>query len=258
MNEDMIVSDRWASLKAFTPARIAQGRAGHSLPTDELLKFQADHAMARDAVYSSLEISALSEQLSKMQSLVFRIHSQAHNRQQYLQRPDLGRKLNDISRQLLIENTSKKVFDVAFVVADGLSASAINRHAVPVLENLMTQLEALNWKVAPFTLVEQGRVAIADEIGFLLKAQIVVILIGERPGLSSPDSMGAYLTFEPKVGLTDESRNCVSNIRPEGLDYEFASNKILYLLQEMHRKKLSGVNLKDEMTLANVLDSDSK
>lgn len=258
MNENMIVVDRWASLKAFTPARIAQGRVGHSLPTGELLKFQEAHAMARDAVYSNLEIGALSEQLSKIQNLIFQAHSQAMNRQQYLQRPDLGRRLNDASRQLLIENKSENVFDVAFVLADGLSASAINRHAVPVLEILMARLSALNWKMAPITLVEQGRVAIADEIGFLLKAQIVVILIGERPGLSSPDSMGAYITFGPKIGLTDESRNCVSNIRTEGLEYEFASDKILYLLQEMNRRQLSGVNLKDEMTPISTIDCNEK
>ena len=244
MNEKLIISNQWESLRAFTPARIAQGRAGHSLPTTELLKFQADHAMARDAVYSELS-ETLKNDLSEIQNPVFKLHSQVKNRSQYLQRPDLGRKLDNNSQQNLIQNGSGNSFDVAFVIADGLSASAINHHAVAVLKLLVPNLN--HWKVAPFCIVEQGRVAIADEIGFLLKAQIVVILIGERPGLSSPDSMGAYITYSPKAGLTDESRNCVSNIRPKGLNYEVASHKILYLLQEMKTKKLSGVNLKDEM-----------
>ena len=246
MNEKLTISNQWESLRTFTPARIAQGRAGHSLPTTELLKFQADHAMARDAVYSELSEN-LKNDLSEIQSPVFQLYSQVKNRSQYLQRPDLGRKLDNGSQQNLIQNGSENSFDVAFVIADGLSASAINHHAIPVLKLVVPNLKLNHWTVAPFCIVEQGRVAIADEIGFLLKAQIVVILIGERPGLSSPDSMGAYITYAPKTGLTDESRNCVSNIRPEGLNYEAASHKILYLLEEMKTKKLSGVNLKDEM-----------
>ena len=246
MNQKLIISDTWASLKLLTPARVAQGRAGHSLPTSELLKFQSDHAMARDAVYSQLS-DDLKNDLKMIQSPVFQLYSQTENRLQYLQRPDLGRKLNVISQQLLIQNNQNTLYDVAFVVADGLSATAINLHAVSVLNTLFSSLISSNWSIAPLAIVAQGRVAIADEIGFLLNAQIVVILIGERPGLSSPDSMGAYITYAPKAGLTDESRNCVSNIRPEGLTYEAASAKILYLLNEMKSKKLSGVNLKDEM-----------
>lgn len=246
MNQKLIISDAWASLKLLTPARVAQGRAGHSLPTSELLKFQSDHAMARDAVYSQLS-DDLKNDLKMIQSPVFQLYSQAENRLQYLQRPDLGRKLNVTSQQLLIQNNQNTLYDVAFVVADGLSATAINLHAVSVLNTLFSSLISSNWSIAPLAIVAQGRVAIADEIGFLLNAQIVVILIGERPGLSSPDSMGAYITYAPKAGLTDESRNCVSNIRPEGLTYEAASAKILYLLNEMKSKKLSGVNLKDEM-----------
>ena len=246
MNQKLVISDAWASLKLLTPARVAQGRAGHSLPTSELLKFQSDHAMARDAVYSQLS-DDLKNDLKMIQSPVFQLYSQTENRLQYLQRPDLGRKLNVISQQLLIQNNQNTLYDVAFVVADGLSATAINLHAVSVLNTLFSSLISSNWSIAPLAIVAQGRVAIADEIGFLLNAQIVVILIGERPGLSSPDSMGAYITYAPKAGLTDESRNCVSNIRPEGLTYEAASAKILYLLNEMKSKKLSGVNLKDEM-----------
>lgn len=136
--------------------------------------------------------------------------------------------------------------DICFVVADGLSAQAINQHALPFLENLLPNLKEMKWKIAPICIVEQGRVAIADEIGFLLKSEIVVILIGERPGLTSPDSMGAYITFHPAVGMTNESRNCLSNIRPEGMSFQMATDKILYVLTEIYTKKLSGVSLKDE------------
>ncbi|MFN8357788.1 MAG: ethanolamine ammonia-lyase subunit EutC [Spirosomataceae bacterium] len=248
-----IISDPWGHLRAYTQARIAQGRAGHSLPTDQLLQFQADHALARDAVYSSLAISDLHQQLSQLletvkapTNTVLTVQSQAQNRSQYLQRPDWGRKLAAQSRQQLCE-TAWPPSKISMVIADGLSASAVNAHALPVLRQLIPALLSLGWNLAPLTLVEQGRVAIADEIGHLLHAEMVVMLIGERPGLSSPDSMGAYLTYAPHPGLTDESRNCVSNIRPEGLGYEAAARKLLYLLTEMHHKKLSGVLLKDEM-----------
>ena len=249
--------DPWAHLRQHTAARIALGRAGHSVPTHELLTFQADHALARDAVYSVLNISILQEKLASLfrkthpltetpTDTVFVLKSQTQTRQQYLQRPDLGRKLSPVHSLQFTENNRQKV-NVGFVIADGLSASAVNTHAMPVLEKLVPALLDLGWTIAPVCLVEQGRVAIADEIGHLLQVEMVVILIGERPGLSSPDSMGAYLTYAPSPGLTDESRNCVSNIRPEGLDYQAAATKILYLLTEMKRRQLSGVNLKDEM-----------
>lgn len=245
-----VYQDPWANLRQHTAARIALGRTGHSVPTHELLAFQADHALARDAVYSELNINGLQEKLNTLFRLTqtpsngtFVLKSQAQTRQQYLQRPDLGRKLHQDSSSFLTSHSSH----LSFVIADGLSASAVNTHAVPVLEKLFPALQDLGLTIAPFCLVEQGRVAIADEIGHLLQAEMVVILIGERPGLSSPDSMGAYLTYAPRPGLTDESRNCVSNIRPEGLDYQAAATKILYLLTEMKRRQLSGVNLKDEM-----------
>lgn len=270
MKNNLVNQDPWGHLRSHTQARIAQGRAGRSVPTHELLMFQADHALARDAVYSELNISDLQEKLTALFQLaktsveriprlvasltetpteaVFVLKSQAQTRQQYLQRPDLGRKLHPnassaVRRSLPTSHASP----LAFVIADGLSASAVNTHALLVLENLIPALLDLGWTIAPFCLVEQGRVAIADEIGHLLHAEMVVMLIGERPGLSSPDSMGAYLTYAPRPGLTDESRNCVSNIRPEGLDYQAAAAKILYLLTEMKRRQLSGVNLKDEM-----------
>jgi ethanolamine ammonia-lyase small subunit len=239
--------DVWQFLQVYTPARIALGRAGHSLPTVELLKFQADHAAARDAVYATIEVKSFSEKLAKRLSLpVFNLKSRVNNRQQYLQRPDYGRRLSEES-SILLKNLNLSESDICFVIADGLSADAVSNHALPVLENLVLKLQNLDWKIAPITIVEQGRVAIGDEVGFLLKAKIVVIFIGERPGLSSPDSMGAYLTFQPKIGLTDESRNCISNIRPAELSYEIAAEKLFYLLTEIKTRQISGVNLKDEM-----------
>lgn len=239
--------DEWAFLQQFTAARIARGRAGHSLPTAALLRFQTDHAQARDAVYSGLAIEALKYQIDKYLSLpVFQLNSQANTRSQYLQRPDLGRTLSQESRQMLTTH-QETANDICFVITDGLSADAVNQHALPLLRILVPMLHQKSWKIAPICLVQQGRVAVADEIGVLLKSKIVLILLGERPGLSSPDSMGAYITYQPQLLLTDERRNCVSNIRPEGMDFQWAANKISYLLQEMTLKKLSGVNLKDQM-----------
>lgn len=240
-------SDVWQFLQAYTPARIALGRAGHSLPTAELLKFQTDHALARDAVYAAIEVKSFSEKIEKRLSLpILTLKSQVNNRQQYLQRPDFGRRLSEESSSFL-KNLTISESDICFVIADGLSADAVSNHALPVLESLVIKLQNLDWKIAPISIVEQGRVAIGDEVGFLLKAKIVVIFIGERPGLSSPDSMGAYLTFQPTIGLTDESRNCISNIRPAGLSYEMAAEKLFYLLTAIRNRQISGVNLKDEM-----------
>ncbi|MGA0557399.1 ethanolamine ammonia-lyase subunit EutC [Larkinella sp. VNQ87] len=241
--------DPWAFMQSHTPARIAQGRTGHSLPTRALLAFQLDHARARDAVYSGLSGDELLTSLETIQAPVLRLHSQAADRTQYLQRPDWGRRLNDVSRTVLAGFTNdadEKQFDLCVVIADGLSATAINRHAVAVVSGLAEAIRKLGWSLAPLCVVEQGRVAIGDEIGHALNAETVVVLIGERPGLTSPDSLGAYLTFGPKPGLTDEARNCISNIRPEGLPYEAAVQKLLYLLTEMKNRRLSGVQLKDE------------
>ncbi|RAJ97560.1 ethanolamine ammonia-lyase light chain [Larkinella arboricola] len=235
--------DPWAFLQSHTSARIARGRTGHSLPTRALLDFQLDHARARDAVYSELERDQLVRQLKTVQEPVLQLHSRAADRQQYLQRPDLGRKLDEQSR---VKLSVSGRFDLCLVLSDGLSATAINRHALPVVTRLVEEVRKQGWSLAPLCVVEQGRVAVGDEIAYALKAETVVVLIGERPGLTSPDSLGAYLTFRPEPGLTDESRNCISNIRPEGLPYEAAVQKLLYLLTEMKTRKLSGVQLKDE------------
>jgi ethanolamine ammonia-lyase small subunit len=165
-----------------------------------------------------------------------------NDRRQYLQRPDLGRKLNDVSVNSLHNSIAA---DVAIIIVDGLSATAVNENTIGLLQVLIPQLQAANFKLAPITLVEQGRVAIGDDIGSGLNAKLSLVLIGERPGLSAADSVGAYLTYNPKPGLTDESRNCISNIRPKGLSYKKAAKKIFYLISEAFARKLSGVDLKD-------------
>jgi ethanolamine ammonia-lyase small subunit len=241
----MIEQDIWHPLKAFTNARIALGRTGTAIPLKEVLAFKLAFAHAKDAVYSVLNVEELIAQLTAFKLPIYTLQSRAISREMYLQRPDFGRLLNTKSIDLLKENKSVLKYDVAIIIADGLSATAINKHAFPVVQLLINELNRLNYSIAPIAIIEQGRVAIGDETGYYLNAQMSVVLIGERPGLTSPDSMGAYLTYNPKQGLTDERRNCVSNIRPEGLMYELAAQKILYLIQESLRLKLTGIELKD-------------
>lgn len=238
----------WLELRRLTPARIALGRTGTSLPTSAQLDFQYAHAQARDAVHLPFDHAGLSAQLTERQRESLVLHSAAVDRNSYLQRPDLGRKLSDQSAQTLREYAEAHPggVDLVIVVADGLSALAVHRHTLPFLTRLEEQMSADQWSTAPVVLVEQGRVAIGDEIGQLLGARMVVMLIGERPGLSSPDSLGLYFTYNPKVGLTDAYRNCISNVRLEGLSYGMAAHRLLYLMREACRRQLSGVNLKDE------------
>jgi ethanolamine ammonia-lyase small subunit len=243
--------DPWVSLKAFTAARIALGRTGTSVPVRESLAFKLAHAHARDAVYSTLATEDLLAGLQALQGEVYQVASQAKTRQEYLQRPDWGRRLAEASRALLAEQAPTEAYDIAVVLADGLSATAINAHALPLLHLLLPQLQQAGFCLAPITLAEQARVALGDEVGELLRAQLVLVLIGERPGLSAPDSLGAYFTYAPRTGLTDEARNCISNIRPEGLPYPQAAAKLSFLLQEARRQKLSGVGLKDQSDLLN-------
>jgi ethanolamine ammonia-lyase small subunit len=221
-------------LKQFTPARVSLGRSGHSVPTVELLRFQLDHARARDAVHESLDPTSLG-----LPNVLLK--SAAPDRATYLRRPDLGRTLSPESRAM-VERGS---FDAAIVVADGLSALAVSRHAPPLLQELNFRLAQEEWTMAPLTVVLQGRVAIGDEIGQLLGAQLVVMLIGERPGLTSPDSLGAYLTWGPCPGRNDAERNCISNIRPEGTSYRHAAAKLHFLMREARSRKLTGVLLKE-------------
>ncbi len=247
----------WQELRRLTPARIALGRTGTSLPTRAQLDFQYAHAQARDAVHLPFDHAALRSQLTERGHDSVLLHSAAIDRNSYLQRPDLGRKLSVESAQVLRDyaSTHPDGVDLVIVVADGLSALAVHRHTLPFLARLEEQIRAQNWSVAPVVLVEQGRVAVADEIGELLGAKMTVILIGERPGLSSPDSLGLYFTYNPKVGLTDAYRNCISNVRLEGLSYGMAAHRLLYLMREACRRQLSGVNLKDEAQVQ-TLESD--
>ncbi|WP_429490348.1 ethanolamine ammonia-lyase subunit EutC [Pseudomonas sp. S30_BP2TU TE3576] len=247
----------WLELRRLTPARIALGRTGTSIPTHAQLDFQYAHAQARDAVHLPFDHAALNSQLAERGRESLLLHSAATDRNMYLQRPDLGRKLSDASAQTLRDYaaTHPGGVDLVIVVADGLSALAVHRHTLPFLARFEEQM-ADDWTIAPVILVEQGRVAVADEIGELLGAKMTVILIGERPGLSSPDSLGLYFTYNPKVGLTDAWRNCISNVRLEGLSYSMAAHRLLYLMREACRRQLSGVNLKDEAQIQ-TLESDA-
>lgn len=246
-----VIENPWRGLKSLTPARIALGRAGHSLPTKELLAFQLAHAQARDAVYSEYDPKLLAQQLAGQGYEVLQVHSQAVDRQAFLLRPDSGRRLAAESRQLLQNYAAQNPsgYDAVFVLGDGLSAQAIHRHAIEVLNLAVAELKQEGWKIAPVVVARESRVALGDEIGEILKADQVAILIGERPGLSAADSLGIYLTYGPYVGRLESDRNCISNIRPEGLVYEAAAATLLYLMRQARRLKFSGVRLKDERDL---------
>jgi ethanolamine ammonia-lyase small subunit len=262
------VSDPFARLRNSTPARIGLGRCGHGLPTAALLEFQLAHALARDAVHQKFDPEAVAAGLGELETVI--VHSKASDRQTYLQRPDLGRQLLEAdairltrseratdpdtagrrvssgrpTRSATEATTAPPPYEIAFVIADGLSAPAIHTHAVPVLQALFPKLP--DWHIAPIVIACQARVALGDEIGALLGASLVAVLIGERPGLSAPDSLGAYLTWQPRQGRQDSERNCISNIRPPtGLTYEQAASRIAWLLSCARRQKLTGVGLKD-------------
>jgi ethanolamine ammonia-lyase small subunit len=234
-------------LRDFTPARVALGRAGASLPTRELLEFQLAHARARDAVWAELDPHALALQIQPIAGECLVAHSAALNRAAYLRRPDLGRRLDDASSSLLAAR--KGEFDAGFAIADGLSAVAVERHAAPMLQTILPLLDPRDWKLAPVTIVKQGRVAVGDDVAHCLGAVLTIILIGERPGLSSPDSLGIYLTWNARPGLTDADRNCISNIRAEGLSYSAGAHTLRFLMTEARRRKISGVALKAEAPL---------
>ena len=252
-----VVNNPWSALRQFTDARIALGRAGVSLPTHAHLEFQLAHANARDAVHLALDAETMARKVdasipqSGAPCLV--LQSAASSRAQYLQRPDYGRKLSAESRARLqaLCVTQKlqpddRPYDLALVVVDGLSALAMEQNALPFINALLPLLATEDWKLAPVCVVSQGRVAVGDEVGQLLGAKLVVVLIGERPGLSSPDSMGLYMTWMPAAGLTDAARNCISNVRPAGVSYDEAAHKLHYLLSNARKRALSGVALKDE------------
>lgn len=240
--------DPWGPLRAHTPARIALGRTGASLPTAEVLRFAAAHAQARDAVHQALDTDALTTALRADGWAVHSVVSAAADRATYLRRPDLGRRLATTSAQSLqalqAQAQSLPPPDLALVLADGLSAAAAQQHGVAVLAHLRTALAGA-LRLSPVFLSTQARVALGDEVGELLCARAVLVLLGERPGLSSPDSLGAYLTFAPRLGRSDAERNCVSNIRPAGLAPERAAARLAWLVREALRLRLTGVALKD-------------
>jgi len=239
-----VTNSKQPRLRDFTFARVGLSRAGHSLPTSELLILQLAHARARQAVHSQLDLQLLGLDLNPMgRELVF-VRSAAADRATYLRRPDLGRQLSDDSRDLLLRRKGR--FDALFVIADGLSALAVQLHSAKLIETSLGLLEREDWSLAPLVVAEQGRVALGDEIGECLGAALCVVLIGERPGLSSSDSLGVYLSWNPHPGLRDADRNCISNIRSEGLSYAAAANKLVFLMNESRRRKLSGVQLKED------------
>lgn len=240
-----VITNPWQQLREHTDARIGLGRAGGSLPTAPHLAFQLAHAQARDAVHLALDTEQMMAELESSFDSVVRLHSQAGDRSEYLRRPDLGRQLSDESvEQLTTMNVEQ--CDLSITVVDGLSARAVHEHAATLLDHLIPAFEARDWSVGPVALIEQGRVAIGDPVGQALGARMGLVLIGERPGLSSPDSLGVYFTWGPKQGRRDSERNCISNIRPRGQSFDAAATLILYLLDEASRRELSGVELKDD------------
>lgn len=236
--------DLWTGLRQFTAARIGLARTGASLATGPLLDFRLAHARARDAVLEALDEVRLARELAALGVPTLSVASVAEDRQSYLMRPDKGRQLAADCAAML--SARRGTFDVVFVIADGLSARAVQAHAAPVLSAAIPALRTEGWRIAPLVVVRHGRVAIGDAIAAALGADSVAVLIGERPGLSSPDSMGAYLTWRPHAGTTDADRNCISNIRPEGFDCGAAALKLVHLLRAMRHGRLSGVALKDD------------
>jgi ethanolamine ammonia-lyase small subunit len=232
-------------LRVLTPARVALGRAGASLPTRALLDFTLDHARARDAVHAVFDARALAAQLADLGIAASEVHSRAGNRGDYLRRPDLGRRLDEICAGQLARSEAS-TGKLAIVIGDGLSPRAVHAHAVELMRHLLPRLAAARIALGPVVIATGARVALGDEIGAIVKADMVVVLIGERPGLSAPDSLGAYLTFSPAIGRTDADRNCVSNIHREGLSYDEAAFKIAWLVREALGRQVTGVALKDE------------
>jgi ethanolamine ammonia-lyase small subunit len=249
-------SDMAESLQQYTSARVSLGQAGPAIPTREQLRFQLDHALARDAVHAQLDVTAMLQGLEqrKMECLALRsavASEPGGDRQLYLRRPDLGRTLHPDSRETLLQSAAGAVKDpdAVFVIADGLSALAVERHALPLLDAFLDITKrfppAEQWSIGPVCVVSQGRVAIADEIGELLHARLSIMLIGERPGLSAPDSLGVYITWNPRPGRTDAERNCISNIRHEGLSYADAAQRIAFYMNEAKLLQATGVALKE-------------
>lgn len=245
LNDETIVKEK---LNSYTFARVNLPKTEFAISLTEVLAFRADHAAARDAIFTPFEIEAIQAKLKNLNQPYLIVSSQAETKEAYLKRPDLGRILDKDSEALL---SSKKGTDkdIVIVVTNGLSATAVNENAAPLLHGLIPKIKDAHLKLAPLIYANNGRVAIADPIGEILHARLSIILVGERPGLSSPDSMSVYFTYAPEKGLTDEARNCISNIRPKGLPPELAAEKLFYLINKSLTQKISGVHLKDDMGL---------
>jgi ethanolamine ammonia-lyase small subunit len=233
----------WTDLRRLTAARIGLKRSGASLATQPLLEFQLAHARARDAVHAPLDDARLAADLAPRGLPVLRLASAAPDKQTYLMRPDLGRQLGAGAAEVLAPHAGS--YDVVFIISDGLSALATQNHAAPLLAEVVPALAKRGWRIAPIVIVRHGRVAIGDAVATALGATCAAVLIGERPGLSAPDSMGAYFTWQPGARTTDADRNCISNIRPAGIGYADAGFKVTHLLAAMTEGQVSGVGLKD-------------
>lgn len=236
--------DAWALWRSFTSARIGLGRVGNAVPTAEALGFGLAHALARDAIHTPLDVAALASELNAQDWPALPVKSRAPDRETYLRRPDLGRRL-DADDRVRLDGVRGDGCDLAVVIGDGLSSAAVARHAVPLLAALHPLLPE-DWCIAPVVIATQARVALADEVGEALGARMVTMLIGERPGLSSPDSLGIYLTWEPRVGRSDAERNCISNVRPEGQPCGAAAFRLAWLMRRAVALRQTGIALKDE------------
>lgn len=241
------MNDPWHGLRRFTQARIALGRAGSGVTTAAYLDFQLAHAGARDAVLKTWDADGFAVQLQQQPLPHIRLNTQISDRTHYLRRPDLGRRLNADSLARL-KQVAEPGFDVAIIISNGLSSTAVETHGIPLLQHIVARYTEMELSIAPICLIPNARVAISDPIGALLQARLAVIMVGERPGLSAADSLGLYMTYALREGNTDAERNCLSNIRPpEGLSYEAAAQKLAYLSREALRSGVSGVHLKDDM-----------
>ncbi len=237
----------WESYKKFTAARIGLKRSGGSIGTSEMLKFRFDHAKAKDAVWAECDFTKMQDTLSAWLPTII-LNSKISSREEYLLRPDLGRLLNEDSLSLLKSEVSpNSSYDIVFCVVDGLSPYAISKNTVDFLMELKDDEYWKGIKLAPIICIQNGRVAIGDQVAETIHAKMSIVLIGERPGLSSTDSIGIYITYNPTPGTTDERRNCISNVRPDGLNFEKAKQKLIYLAKEAFLQRITGVHLKDRM-----------
>lgn len=244
IQEDILLEDCWAELRQFTDARIALGRAGCSLPTKEYLRFSLDHARARDAIHEPFKPEWMKGKLEPLGMESICVESAALDRRTFLVRPDLGKRLSQKSIEYL-NKLDYKGADICIVIGDGLSSKAVHKQSVPLIKELLPYFAQLHLSVAPVVLATQSRVALGDDIAERMHCKCVLMLIGERPGLTSPDSLGAYITYDTFLGRLESERNCVSNIRPEGLNYSRAAFKIAWLIESAFNIGRTGTSLKD-------------